>query len=321
MLHRFATLVACCTLLLVIAGSLVTSTGSGLSVPDWPTTYGWSIFTFPLSKMAGGIFFEHTHRLIASSVGFLTIILAGWIWWRDDRRWMRRLGLAALACVIAQGVLGGLTVLFFLPPALSIAHASLAEIFFCLAVSLALFTSPGWRSPQMPSVDDVRLRQLAATTTVVIFGQILVGATMRHLGAGLAIPDFPLAFGRVLPPDWSTPIVVHFAHRVGGLLASAAIFATTVYIVTRHRDRAELVGPAVAMAGLVLIQIVLGGLTVLSGKVLIINTAHVATGALILSISLVVTLRTFQVRFTGSAERIPNPPERAVVPSAVGARA
>src|SRR5437867_4900062 len=114
-LHRFAKFVAGCTVLLVLAGSLVTSTDSGLSVPDWPTTYGWNMFTFPPSKWVGGILYEHGHRLIASTVGFLTIVLAAWLSLVDPRRWMRRLGWTALAAVIAQGVLGGLTVLFLLP--------------------------------------------------------------------------------------------------------------------------------------------------------------------------------------------------------------
>src|SRR5437660_10717349 len=113
MLHRFATLVAVCTVFLVLAGSLVTSTNSGLSVPDWPTTYGWNMFTFPPSKWVGGILYEHGHRLIASTVGLLTIVLAAWLWIADPRRWMKRLGLAALGAVILQGVLGGLPGLFF----------------------------------------------------------------------------------------------------------------------------------------------------------------------------------------------------------------
>src|SRR4030095_14216295 len=144
MLHKFAKLVAGCTVLLVLAGSLVTSTGSGLSVPDWPTSYGWNMFTFPPSKWVGGILYEHGHRLIASTVGFLTIVLVAWLWVQDQRRWLKWLGVTALLAVIAQGVLGGLTVLFFLPPAVSTAHAGLAEIFLCLVVAVALFTSPGW---------------------------------------------------------------------------------------------------------------------------------------------------------------------------------
>src|SRR5579862_2928288 len=186
MLHRFATFVAVCTVLLVLAGSLVTSTNSGLAVPDWPTTYGSNMFAFPPSKWVGGILYEHGHRLIASTVGFLTIILAAWLWIADSRGWVRWLGVTALGTVVAQGVLGGLTVLFFLPPPISTAHAGLAEIFFCLTVAIALFTSPRWIAGS--GVDDTTLRRVATTTTVIIYLQILVGAAMRHTGAGLAIP-------------------------------------------------------------------------------------------------------------------------------------
>src|SRR4051812_44789441 len=175
MLHRFATFVAGCTVLLVLAGSLVTSTGSGLAVPYWPTTYGWNLFTFPPSKWVGGIFYEHGHRLIASGVGFLTIILAAWLWLEESRRWLAWIGLAALATVVAQGVLGGLTVIFFLPAAVSTAHAGLAEIFFCLTIAIALFTSAGWIDGYgVPDSDDLTLRRLTTTTTVLIYAQILV---------------------------------------------------------------------------------------------------------------------------------------------------
>src|SRR5436309_4095784 len=141
-LSRFAKFVSASTILLIVAGGLVTSTGSGLSVPDWPTSYGWNLFTFPPSKWVGGILYEHGHRLIASGVGLLTIVLAAWLWLKEPRRWMRWLGAAALATVVAQGVLGGLTVLFFLPAPISIAHAALAEIFFCLTLAIAVCTSP-----------------------------------------------------------------------------------------------------------------------------------------------------------------------------------
>src|SRR5262249_34219951 len=155
---------------------------------DWPTSYGWNMFTFPPSMWVANILYEHGHRLIASSVGFLTIVLVVWLWLADDRRWLKQLGIAALGAVIAQGLLGGLTVLFFLPPAVSTAHAGLAEIFFCLTVAIALFTSPGWINPvfdghPVAAVDDARLRRLAATATVLVYVQILIGATMRHTGA------------------------------------------------------------------------------------------------------------------------------------------
>src|SRR4051812_36486176 len=144
MLHRFAVFLAACTVLLILAGSLVTSHDAGLSVPDWPTSYGWNMFTFPPSMWVANILYEHGHRLIASGVGFLTIILAVWLWLADPRRWVRWLGVTALGAVVAQGLLGGLTVLFLLPPAVSTAHAGLAEIFFCLTVTIALVTSAGW---------------------------------------------------------------------------------------------------------------------------------------------------------------------------------
>ena len=213
MLHRFAKFLAACTVLLVLAGSLVTSTASGLSVPDWPTSYGWNMFTFPPSKWVGGILYEHGHRLIASTVGFLTIILAAWLWLEEPRRWMRRLGIVALGAVIAQGVLGGLTVLFFLPAAVSTAHASLAEIFFCLVVSIALFTSPRWidgyasATADAASLDDGRLRRLATVTTALIYTQILLGATMRHTGAASLGCEDCRSF---LPPGWrSRGLVCH----------------------------------------------------------------------------------------------------------------
>ena len=138
LLPLFAALVAASTAVLIFAGGLVTSTGSGLSVPDWPNTYGWFMWAFPMSKMVGGIFYEHAHRLIASTVGFLIVVLAIWLGRAEPRRWVRRLGYLALGAVIVQGILGGITVLWYLPDAISIAHASLAQILFCLTVTIAL---------------------------------------------------------------------------------------------------------------------------------------------------------------------------------------
>jgi cytochrome c oxidase assembly protein subunit 15 len=295
MLHRFAKLVAACTVLLVLAGSLVTSTGSGLSVPDWPNSYGWNMFAFPPSKWVGGILYEHGHRLIASSVGFLTIILAAWLWIADPRRWMRHLGVAALGTVVLQGVLGGLTVLFFLPAPVSTAHAGLAEIFFCITIAIALCTSPGWI--HAAPVDDRILRRLSVTTTTLIYVQILVGAAMRHTEAGLAIPDFPLMFGHVIPDHWDPKIAVHFAHRVGALVVTIAVLATSGHIWFHHRSRRDLMQPAGFIVGLVGLQITLGALTVLSRRNVAINSAHVVCGASVLATSLVITLRSWRLRF------------------------
>lgn len=301
-LHPYARLVCAATLLLITAGGMVTSTGSGLSVPDWPNTYGYFMFSFPLSKMVGGIFYEHGHRMIASIVGLLTVGLTVWLWRAEPRRWIRRLGVAALAAVILQGLLGGITVLYFLPTAISVSHAGLAQIFFCLTVALALFTSPGWRrgstlEGHAPIVRDTTLLVLATGLPLLIYAQILIGATMRHIGAGLAIPDFPLAFGRLVPPEWSVGIAVHFLHRAGAVVTALVILATLGHLLAHHPTRRDLIGPASLLAGLVLIQIGLGGWTVLSERVPVVNTAHVATGALVLGTAVVLALRVNRHRF------------------------
>jgi cytochrome c oxidase assembly protein subunit 15 len=297
-LHRYAKLVSAATVLLIVAGGLVTSTGSGLAVPDWPTSYGWNMFTFPMKHMVGGIFYEHGHRLIASGVGFLTIILAGWLWRAEPRRWLRTLGLLALGAVVLQGVLGGITVLYFLPTAVSTAHAGLAQIFFCLTIAISLFTSPGWKHAQpRPPVDDSMLRAVATATTGLIYAQIIVGATMRHSDAGLAIPDFPLVFGGLIPPYWTPQIAVHYAHRLGAAIVTLGIAATVGHVWYHHHDRRELRRPAGYLVGLLLVQITLGGLVVLSQKQVAINTAHVVVGALTLAASLVLTLRSHRLHF------------------------
>jgi cytochrome c oxidase assembly protein subunit 15 len=299
MLHRFAKLVAGCTVFLVLAGSLVTSTNSGLSVPDWPTSYGWNMFTFPPSKWVGGIRYEHPHRLIASTVGFLMIALAAWLWREDPRTWMKRLGATALGAVILQGVLGGVTVLFFLPPAVSAAHAALAEIVFCITVAIALFTSDGWIRGT-GRVDDAWLRRVATGTTMLIFVQMLIGATMRHTGAGLAIPDFPLMFGGVVPDHWDSKIAIHFSHRVGALVVTLAIAASSGRVWRHHKGNSALTGPAGLLVLLVAIQVTLGALTVLSQRNVWINSVHVVCGALVLATSLVLTLRSWRATFAAS---------------------
>ena len=318
-LHRYAKLLAAATLLLIAAGGMVTSTSSGLSVPDWPTTYGYSMFTFPLQDMVGGILYEHGHRLIASAVGMLTIGLVVFVWRVESRRWMRGLALAALGAVVLQGVLGGLTVLLRLPASVSIGHAALAQIFFCLTVSVALFTSPGWGNPATAPVDDAVVRRWSGSVTAAVFVQILLGATMRHLGAGLAIPDFPLAFGHLLPPAWPLPVSIHFAHRVGALIVVCLIAATAWSVWMRHRDHRELVRPSILLLALVLAQAGLGAFVVLSRRQPIVNTLHVATGALVLAASLVLTLRTHRVRLGSVGQAVlrvdgPDPAVRNLQP-------
>ena len=296
-IHYYARLLAAATLLLVAAGGMVTSTQSGLAVPDWPTTYGENMFTFPYSQMVGGIFYEHGHRLIASFVGMLTIGLVLLLWWRERRRWVRRLGVIALATVILQGLLGGLTVLYFLPDPISISHAGLAQIFFCLTIAIALFTSRTWETPPQPPVDDPRLARRLIWMTGLVYLQVILGATMRHTGAGLAIPDFPLVYGGLLPPAWTPAIALHYAHRVGALVVTALVLTNAAYIWSRHGDRRELVRPSWVLIAAVALQIALGAMVVLTGKQPVINTLHVAGGAGVLATSVVLLLRAFRARF------------------------
>jgi cytochrome c oxidase assembly protein subunit 15 len=297
--HRFAVATAAATLLLVVAGGLVTSTESGLSVPDWPTTYGQNPFTFPVSKWVGGIRFEHSHRLIASTVGLMTIVLAVWLQRREKRRWVRRLGWAALAAVVAQGLLGGLTVLFLLPASVSVAHACLAQTFFCIVVTLAVATSPRFASGE--AAGPSRLSRAAVVATAIVFVQLMLGAVMRHTKAGLAIPDFPLALGRVVPPLTSFPVAIHFAHRLGAVVVACAVGACVVLAVREGRQ--GLVRVAWLLAAIVGVQGTLGALTVLSKKDVVITTAHVATGALLLGASVVLAITSRRRTASSSVSR------------------
>ena len=309
LLNLFAILAAASTALLIFAGGLVTSTGSGLSVPDWPNTYGWFMFSFPLDKMVGGIYYEHGHRLIASTVGAMIVVLALWLWRSEPRAWVRTLGFVALGAVITQGILGGITVLWFLPDAISIAHAGLAQLVLCLTVSIALVTSAGWKrayeGKDGRAADDHWLQRIAAIATIWFYIQILIGATMRHTGAGLAIPDFPFAFGHLVPPHWDGRIAIHFAHRVGALIAAGLTLIVAAHVLRHHIRRSELRRPALVLVGLVVLQIMLGALTVLSHKQYIVNSFHVVTGAMVLGTSLVLTLRSYRPRFTGETVSVP----------------
>ncbi|MGB2717320.1 MAG: COX15/CtaA family protein [Vicinamibacterales bacterium] len=301
-LHRFTWFVAACTVILLAAGGMVTSTRSGLAVPDWPNTYGHFMFSFPFEKMVGGILYEHGHRMIASLVGMLTIVLTIWTWRVDQRRWVRWLAVGALAAVVLQGLLGGLTVLLRLPAPVSVGHAALAQLFFCITVSLALFTSRGWLAPSSPLPDDTTLRVIAPVTTVLIYAQMLLGATMRHREAGLAIPDFPWAYGRLVPPFWSADIAIHYAHRVGALVVTAMVVAVAAHVYWWHRRQPPLKRPAVLMVGLVLIQVTLGAFVVLTGLQPIVNTAHLVNGALLLAASVVLALRSYWISMAARAD-------------------
>lgn len=279
-LRRFTKFVAASTLFLIFAGAMVTSTGSGLAVPDWPLSYG-----MVMPPMIGGIFYEHGHRMIAATVGLLTVIQAIWLQRREPKRRVRILGWTAVGAVIAQGVLGGITVLFLLPPAVSIAHAGLAEVFFCLNLSIAVLTSVRYTSLRETAEGIGGTRLFVA----LVYLQILAGALMRHLGAGLAIPDFPLSFGHLVPAFTSVKIAVNFAHRAGGLavaIAAAGMAVRLLRLAQSHPLR-RFAAPLVA---LVAVQFLLGAATVWSGRHPVVTSLHVMTGAATLGLALTLAL-------------------------------
>jgi cytochrome c oxidase assembly protein subunit 15 len=289
-LHRFALLTATATFFLVIAGGLVTSTGSGLAVPDWPLSYGMY-----LPPMVGGIFYEHGHRMVAGVVGLLTFGLAAWLWFGESRRWVRVMGLAAVAAVIAQAALGGITVLFLLPTPISVGHAGLAMAFFALVSSIALVTGPGWSSvqPQTPAAARPTLPRYALITAAAVYVQILLGAAVRHTGSGLACPDFPLCNGQLFPPLTSVGIGLQLLHRLG----AAVVFVSVIWVVWRVRSEhsrvAELQMPALAALCLLVLQVLLGALSVWTGLAVTPTTTHVAVGALLWVTMVVLTLRLY----------------------------
>ncbi len=244
-LNRFAWFTTVVTLFLICSGGMVTSKGVGLAVPDWPTTFGYNMFLFPVSKWIGGIFFEHTHRLIASTVGFLTIILAVWLWRNEDRQWVRNLGIIAVAAVILQGVLGGLRVTM-LKDEIGIFHACLAQAFVGLIVLIAVATTNFWRS-----LSDVRigpkkigrLKVIAIAITIAIYVQLALGATMRHQHRDLAILDFPTANGAWIPDTSASALAKINTWRDARALSDVDAFQ--IWLQMAHRFLAFLIALAV----------------------------------------------------------------------------
>jgi len=263
LIHRFAQCVSAMTLVLLIAGGLVTSTDSGLAVPDWPLSYGG---LFP--PMIGGIAIEHSHRMIAAVTGLLIAMLAGWLWLAESRRWVRYLGYAAVALVITQAILGGLTVLWVLPVLISVAHACLGQTAFCLVACLSVATSPIWHRPEQFDVDHKfpAFRTLCLATTVLLVVQLVLGAVLRHSGGGL-VPHLVCAFVVAGMVGWIVWRLRHSVQRSRGLSV------TTVWLS---------VGLAVQMA--------LGLFALFSRDHVAVTTAHVAVGALVLASSCVLTM-------------------------------
>ncbi len=370
-LRRFAALTAIATLGLVGVGGLVTSHGVGMAVPDWPNTYGYNMFFFPVSQWVGGIFYEHTHRLVASGVGLMTTILAIWLYgkrarpfmrwvgltlfmlglgtwlavphrWTDGvvlgvtglalfgasfvwprcepaAKWLRSLGLAAFLAVVLQGVLGGLRVVLY-KDAIGILHATLAQLFFVLVCAIALFTSRWWQSevsrvgdqaPAAAKPGSGRLPWLLIGTTGLVLGQLILGAAMRHQHAGLAIPDFPLAYGRLWPatdpesvasynqrrlevlsvnPITAAQIGLQMTHRMVALAILGAV-AFCAWSARRALGRKNILSKmTLVWFGLILAQVLLGAATIWSGKAADVATAHVLVGALSLALGVIVSI-------------------------------
>jgi cytochrome c oxidase assembly protein subunit 15 len=303
-LNRFAWFTAFATLLLICSGGMVTSKNVGLAVPDWPTTFGYNMFLFPVSKWIGGVLFEHTHRLIASTVGFLTIILAIWIWRVEDRQSVKTLGLLAVAGVILQGILGGLRVTI-LKDQIGVFHACLAQAFLGLIALVAIVTTNFWRSLSA-NVDASKFRAIkaiAVATTVAIYVQLALGATMRHQHKDLAILDFPTANGAWIPDTSASALAKINAWRDARSFSDVDAFQ--IWLQITHRLLAVLIGIAVIMfcarilrdarkidalrrlsifwVILFFVQFTLGAWTIWSNKAADVATTHVAVGAIMLS--------------------------------------
>jgi len=340
-LHRYACLLAVATLFLVTLGGVVTTKGVGMAVPDWPTTYGENMFLFPPSKWIGGIFYEHSHRLVASLVGMLTMVLAGWVWLKESRAWLRWLGLIAFFGVVFQGVLGGMRVVFDTHgwgTELGIFHAVFAQLFFLLVCSIALFTSRWWNGRVEKIADSMPLaglRKFFIATTLLILAQLVLGATMRHQHAGLAVPDFPLAYGKLWPatdaasvelynahrleaagesPITAPHIIVHMLHR---LTALAVLFAVISCAWLARRNAAPgspLIKFSTLWVGIVLIQLVLGILTIWSQRKVDVTTAHVALGAVTFMLGWLLVL--VSSRFVTAPRRLASAVESPLRPAA-----
>ena len=287
--HRIAVVLVWATFPLLFIGGLVTSKGVGLAVPDWPTTFGYNMFLYPWSKMVGGIFYEHSHRLIASFVGLLTIVLALTFWLREQRNWLRWLGLAALVLVVVQGVLGGLRVVL-LEQFLAIVHAATAQIFFALTVCLAILTSTDWRGAPAPRIyDGGRLWRLCAVTTGFIYLQIVFGALLRHTGERL---DAHLAFA---------------------LLVSLHVILILVRVSRHHADVARLNRLARTLLALLMLQVILGGVSYVAkftalwrvsfDFIVLFTTAHLAVGALMLAAGVALTFKSYRLSARASDDR------------------
>ena len=313
LVHRVAWIAAVATFLLIVVGGLVTSKGAGMSVPDWPTTYGYNMFLFPYSRWVGGIFWEHSHRLLASGIGLITLVLAGVIFFQEKRAWMRWLAVAAVIGVILQGVLGGIRVTHG-NDQLGIFHALLAQSFFGLLLVIAAVSGRGFRSGAwFADAPAASLRWLVVAGLLLTYFQLGVAATIRHQHAPLAIPDFPAAYGQLLPETspaalerinagrardhlasvTEAQIDLQLAHRAGAVALLFTVLATAGLAIQRTPLGHWMRSWSLLWAGGLLLQILLGGITIWSNKAADVATAHMALGALLTGFALLFSFRLF----------------------------
>ena len=316
-LRRFSKLTVFSTLFLIFAGALVKSHEVGLSVPDWPTTYGKQMFTFPLSDMVGGIFYEHGHRIIATIVGFFTMIQAIWLGFSHHPNWLKKLGFSALAMVVIQGLFGGITVLLFLPPLVSIIHGILAQTFFIMTIIIAYSMSQE-RENRVDNGMAQAIRKGALLMGGLVYIQLILGALMRHTGSGLAIPDFPTMGGMWIPTFSSQmmaninyilfdldldsvskgQVIIHFIHRLGAVIVTGTIgyFYAKYGQTIKANQKSKAV--FISIIFIVIIQFSLGVLTVLSARSPYIASFHVVTGAALLGLCTLLLLKVNSLKWS-----------------------
>ncbi|MBS1903955.1 MAG: heme A synthase [Bacteroidetes bacterium] len=293
------------TLFLIFVGALVKSHDAGLSVPDWPNTYGQFMYAFPIDLWRANIFYEHSHRLLASFVGFLILVQAFMLWRLESRSWVKRLGWLALAAVIAQGILGGLTVIFLLPTWISTSHASLAQTTLCIATAIALVTSRKWDDDTVKVQESgSSLRTLSKYTVAAIFLQLVFGAVMRHEEAGLAIATWPLANGSLIPHFSDLGVVLNFIHRTWAWVVAVLIFTTAIKSLRAYRTERSFRTPAIFSMLLVLVQITLGAITIWSGKEPNWTSLHVMNGAAVLMTEVILAIRIHHRLRMAASDRI-----------------
>lgn len=296
-LHRYAQLTVVWLFFVIFAGAMVTSTGSGMAVPDWPTSYGvW------LPPLVGGVFYETGHRIVAFSEGLLTTALALWMQFAEPRPSLRRLGWLAFFGFLAQGLLGGIAVLIgtsqgmdHTDPLLSMGHACLAQALFATLVSIAVMTAPGWLELKTIERGRKDLRRLGIFVVAAAYVQIILGAVMRHENAGLIIPDFPLSYGQWVPSFTEWRIGINFAHRVGACVVLLLALSYAIQVLGHEPDRWLRV-PAWILLFAILAQVSLGACVVWFRLQPIITSAHVLGAALVLSSSITLTLRLYRAQ-------------------------